>query len=206
MHRVTGGDPLLFETRENVLDAYRQLRDSHPAFPEVLRDFQVIKSTTNSTACTLLPLQADIVAAAINAEDGHHILSSLPTGMGKTLPMIVASCLLPPGELSLFSMKRNESCLSMPRRNLLSLQTIYQGSTTMIIVPLTTIKQQLEDDCTRLCHIVTKNNEYLAVLLCKYLLIATYILQILIFALLSVELCRFTNENNIEPIGTQHYQ
>ena len=95
MHRVTGGDPLLFETsRENVLFAYRQLCDTHPAFPEVLRDFQVIKSTTNSTACTLLPLQADIVAAAINAEDGHHILSSLPTGMGKTLPMIVASCLL----------------------------------------------------------------------------------------------------------------
>ena len=72
MHRVTGGDPLLFETRENVLDAYRQLCDSHPAFPEVLRDFQAIKSTTNSSACTLLPLQADIVAAAINAEDGHH--------------------------------------------------------------------------------------------------------------------------------------
>ena len=53
-------------------------------------------------ACTLLPLQADIVAAAINAEDGHHILSSLPTGMGKTLPMIVASCLLPPGVLDFF--------------------------------------------------------------------------------------------------------
>ena len=51
-----------------------------------------------------------------------------------------------------------------------------------------------------------KDNEYLAVLPCKYLLIATYILQILIFALLSVELCRFTNENNIEPIGPQHYQ
>ena len=121
MHRVSGGDPLLFEARENVLGAYQQLRDTHPAFPKVLRDFQVIKSTTTPTACTLLPLQADIVAAAINAEDGHHILSSLPTGMGKTLPMIVASCLLPPGELSLFSMKRNESCLSMPRRNLLSL-------------------------------------------------------------------------------------
>ena len=72
MHRVSGGDPLLFEARENVLGAYQQLRDTHPAFPEVLRDFQVIKSTTNSTACTLLPLQADIVAAAINAEDGHH--------------------------------------------------------------------------------------------------------------------------------------
>ena len=38
------------------------------------------------------------------------------------------------------------------------------------------------------------------------MVITTYVLQILIFALLSVELCRFTNENNIEPIGTQHYQ
>ena len=74
MHRVTGGDPLLFEARENVLGAYQQLRDSHPAFPEVLRDFQVIKSTTNSSACTQLPLQADIVTAAINAEDGDYIL------------------------------------------------------------------------------------------------------------------------------------
>ena len=97
------------------------------------------------------PRQIYIFAAAINAEDSHHILSSLPTGMGKILPMIVASCLLPPGVLSCFSMKRNESCLSMPRKNLLSLlQIIFQGLTTMIIVPLTTIKQQLEDDCTRL--------------------------------------------------------
>ena len=103
-HPCTGSQrrPLIFEARKNVLDAYWQLRDTHPAFPEVLRDFQAIKSTTNSSACTLLPLQADIVAAAINAEDGHHILSSLPTGMGKTLPMIVASCLLPPGVLDFF--------------------------------------------------------------------------------------------------------
>ena len=96
------GEPLYSRQEKNVLDAYRQLRDTHPAFPEVLRDFQAIKSTTNSSACTLLPLQADIVAAAINAEDGHHILSSLPTGMGKTLPTIVASCLLPPGVLDFF--------------------------------------------------------------------------------------------------------
>ena len=61
-------------------------------------------------------------------------------------------------------------------------------------------------DIGQIYGVVTENNEYLAVLLCKYLLIATYILQILIFALLSVELCRFTNENNIEPIGPQHYQ
>ena len=81
-NQIEGGLPLrpyawLKEARENVLGAYQQLRDTHPAFPEVLRDFQVIKSTTTPTACTLLPLQADIVAAAINVEDGHHILSSL---------------------------------------------------------------------------------------------------------------------------------
>ena len=31
MHRVTGGDPLLFEARENVLDAYLQLSETHSA-------------------------------------------------------------------------------------------------------------------------------------------------------------------------------
>ena len=52
-------------------------------------------------------------------------------------------CQLPPPTrcAGFFSnMKSNYSCLSMPRRNLLSLQIICQGSTTMIIVPLTTIK------------------------------------------------------------------
>ena len=62
-HPCTGSQrkPLIFEARKNVLDAYRQLRDTHPAFPEVLRDFQAIKSTTNSSACTLLPLQAALL-------------------------------------------------------------------------------------------------------------------------------------------------
>ena len=44
MHRVTGGDPLLFEIRENVLNAYRQLRDNHPAFPEDLRNYEIPNS------------------------------------------------------------------------------------------------------------------------------------------------------------------
>ena len=51
MHRVTGGDPLLFETRENVLGAYQQLRDSHPAFPEV---------PEVSMVCQLYHLAADV--------------------------------------------------------------------------------------------------------------------------------------------------
>ena len=51
MHRVTGGDPLLFETRENVLGAYQQLRDSHPVFPEV---------PEVSMVCQLYHLAADV--------------------------------------------------------------------------------------------------------------------------------------------------
>ena len=34
-------------------------------------------------------MQADITAAAINQQDRRHILSCLPTGMGKTLPMLL---------------------------------------------------------------------------------------------------------------------
>ena len=75
MHRVTGGDPLLFEARENVLGAYLQLCDSHPAFPEVLRDFQVIKSTTNSTAArTKVKVKPD----TIFYPESCHPLEELP--------------------------------------------------------------------------------------------------------------------------------
>ena len=41
-------------------------------------------------------MQADIISAAVD-QDERHILSCLPTGMGKTLPMLIASQLLPPG-------------------------------------------------------------------------------------------------------------
>ena len=33
-------------------------------------------------------VQADITGAAIDGQDRHHLLSCLPTGMGKTLPML----------------------------------------------------------------------------------------------------------------------
>ena len=42
-------------------------------------------------------LQADITSAAVSEEERHHILSCLPTGMGKTLPMLLTSQLLPLG-------------------------------------------------------------------------------------------------------------
>ena len=43
-------------------------------------------------------MQADIVAAALDTSSGgHHLLGALPTGFGKSLPMMVLALLLPPG-------------------------------------------------------------------------------------------------------------
>ena len=55
--------------------------------------------------------------------------------MGKTLPMLLTSQLLPPGNFLW-------SCAYY--------NMFFQGSTTMIIAPLTTIKLQLEADCEKL--------------------------------------------------------
>ena len=82
-------------------------------------------------------MQADITAAVVDEEERHHILSCLPTGMGKTLPMLIASQLLPLGNFL-----SSQTC---DRHNM-----FLQGSTTMIIAPLTTIKLQLEADCHKL--------------------------------------------------------
>ena len=73
-------------------------------------------------------MQADIAGAAIDQQDHHHILSCLPTGMGKTLPTLITACLLPQEDLELG----------------------VGGSTTILVVPLTSIKQQLMDDCGRM--------------------------------------------------------
>ena len=41
--------------------------------------------------------QADILASAADDEDAFHILSCLPTGYGKSLPMLMLSLFLPQG-------------------------------------------------------------------------------------------------------------
>ena len=41
--------------------------------------------------------QADIIASAADDEDAFHILSCLPTGYGKSLPMLLLSLFLPQG-------------------------------------------------------------------------------------------------------------
>ena len=42
-------------------------------------------------------LQADIVACAIDGSENCHIMGALPTGYGKSLPMLVTGLLMPPG-------------------------------------------------------------------------------------------------------------
>ena len=46
----------------------------------------------------VLILQADIVRCAIDDDETCHIMGALPTGYGKSLPMLVTGLLMPPGK------------------------------------------------------------------------------------------------------------
>ena len=46
-------------------------------------------------------LQADIVRCAIDDDETCHIMGALPTGYGKSLPMLVTGLLMPPGKYGL---------------------------------------------------------------------------------------------------------
>ena len=85
------------EQREEVRAAYQELREHYPALPEQLRDFQVgpweIEEEANKTF-----FQADLVACAINDSETSHIMGALPTGYGKSLPMLVTGLLMPTGK------------------------------------------------------------------------------------------------------------
>ena len=43
-------------------------------------------------------LQADIVRCAIDDDETCHIMGALPTGYGKSLPMLMTGLLIPPGK------------------------------------------------------------------------------------------------------------
>ena len=47
---------------------------------------------------TPLLIKADLIWAATDPDDRQHLLGAVPTGYGKSLPMLVAALLLPPGE------------------------------------------------------------------------------------------------------------
>ena len=84
--------------RERVLSAYERLRVHHPALPPNLRDFQVVfHMKRRNFEGEFLFEQVDLISAMTNSEARDHLLGALPTGYGKSLPMLVASLLLPPG-------------------------------------------------------------------------------------------------------------
>ena len=71
--------------------------------PPIFRDFQVVfHMKRRNFEGEFLFEQVDLISAMTNSEARDHLLGALPTGYGKSLPMLVASLLLPPGiELAL---------------------------------------------------------------------------------------------------------
>ena len=92
---VDMGD-IVVERRARFGQAYVQLRQAHPLLPEQLRLFQVSQYT-----CVLkkpLYLFSDRRCCRCHYGTDGHILSCVPTGYGKTMPMLITSLLLPPGD------------------------------------------------------------------------------------------------------------
>ena len=78
----------------------------------------------------------DILESALDEDDPHHIMCALPTGFGKSMPMLMLGHLLPPGAVCLISDW--------------DVLYIWTGSITLIVVPLIPIEIQLLEDCQRL--------------------------------------------------------
>ena len=130
----------ILEKRAHIQDVYTQVRFGYPSLPP-LRDFQVA-----STPAHHIPhksqhrqFQADIIASAADDEDAFHILSCLPTGYGKSLPMLLLSLFLPQGMTIEYTHYTGQG---QPAFN--------AGSITVIVVPLTSIGDQLRMECSRL--------------------------------------------------------
>ena len=122
----------ILEKRARIQVVYEQVRLGYPSLPP-LRDFQVASIPHKSQHGQF---QADIIASAADDEDASHILSCLPTGYGKSLPMLLLSLFLPQG------MTIDYTGQVQP--------TFTAGSITVIVVPLTSIADQLKMECSRL--------------------------------------------------------
>ena len=95
---------------------------------------------------TPLLIKADLIWAATDPDDRQHLLGAVPTGYGKSLPMLVAALLLPPGEpASCWQICLNDALLILTT----TVDTFSTGSTTIIIPPLTVIERQLQEDCLK---------------------------------------------------------
>ena len=108
-----------------------------PYLPSVISRWQAAPHTISPTNHNMVgQFQADILALAADDEDAFHILSCLPTGYGKSLPMLMLSLFLPQGTTIEYTGQ------GQPAFN--------AGSITVVVVPLTSIGDQLKMECSRL--------------------------------------------------------
>ena len=70
-----------------------------------------------------------MVAELVSGERSH-VLSCFPTGSGKSLPMLAAALLMPPGKQIV--------CLRLSLQRFILFTTLCEGSISMLVVPLTT--------------------------------------------------------------------
>ena len=81
------------ERRSKLLNDYCELRRTHPELPAQLRDFQVKANVAEN--CTFENQQVDILCSALDETNSSHIMVALPTGYGKSLPMLLLGLLMP---------------------------------------------------------------------------------------------------------------
>ena len=76
---------------------YNDLAERQPNLPRNLKSFQVRNSkliTKFLSSCS----KVDILTAITDIEESRHVVSALPTGCGKTLPQLMLSSLVSPGQ------------------------------------------------------------------------------------------------------------
>ena len=72
--------------------------ESWPSCPPISTARLSGSKSMSAWLLTPLLIKADIIWAATDPYDRQHLMGAVPTGYGKSLPMLVAALLLPPGE------------------------------------------------------------------------------------------------------------
>ena len=99
------------------------------------------------------------MASAVYGTEGDHILCCVPMGYGKTMGPLITCLLLPPGkainkiwiyEAPLYNLiiprpPSNKCWMNQPR-----FPSFTSGSTTVLVVPLTSIAEEVKQECIRI--------------------------------------------------------
>ena len=93
------------EERSKILWDYWELRRTHPELPAELRDFQVKANVAENLTFENL----HILCSALDKTNSSHIMVALPTGYGKSLPMLLLGLLMPKGVFGISFLKSNTS-------------------------------------------------------------------------------------------------